>query len=110
MESNRPVSKTTLPFILYVKQLNKDDQYASLSYKQLVSKAAESWRKLTPEEKQVYKPEISSNSIEYSYDQLQQKVAIVMRYIYEVGGVEGVGSDYNWREDMQSKEQWKQLT
>lgn len=109
LEKNRLTSSPILPFMQYVRQLKKDDLNSSLPYRKLVSKAGKLWRELPPEEKTPYKQDFNPNSLEYVHGRLQQKVEITMSYIFEVVGVEGVDSGYDWKEDMENKERWKRV-
>lgn len=89
-------------------ELNSLDANASKNNmrKLALNKAAgREWKSLTEEQKKQYENErtLSPNTRLYKEMILDWKVEMVMDYIYEVGGVNGLQSSYDWRKDMHEK-------
>lgn len=105
--TNRAVGRGSNKFLRYVLELQGDQKFRNYAYSDIVKVASEHWKGFKDDEKNKYKYALTGSSRENQDLILKQKVDIVMRYIYEVGGVIDIPADYNWREDMKVKENWK---
>ncbi|CUM50577.1 unnamed protein product [Debaryomyces tyrocola] len=114
----RPYKQKT-PYLKFLVQFSKIYEPTNEELNNLNSKASENnmkklattkaaareWKTFTEEQKKLYEDvdKVSSNTRLYKEKILDWKVEMVMDYIYEMGGVYGLQSSYNWREDMHEK-------
>lgn len=103
LKTNRVEAEVNAPFMAFVQLQRASGQIVADDYPQLVLRAAAQWRQLTLQEKQQYRAARSPRSSENLSLILERKVEIVMRYIYNVGGVVDAPLDYDWVADMRDK-------